>query len=162
MWVQGIVLMIGTVVLALLAWKCLEFEKSGSLQKLQIQELIASLKPAAPLGATPQTPLSRATTQAKNSAIQKLNVPWRDLLNAVERATPKNIALLSLDPDASNSMLVVVGEAGNPDSMLNYVNRLKEQDFFSDVRLVMHEINQQDPFAPYRFQIEAHWRETPP
>jgi hypothetical protein len=37
------------------------------------------------------------------------------------------------------------------------VEELKKQELFSDVALTRHEINEQDPARPIRFQIEAEW-----
>lgn len=150
------------VLLVVLGFAGLDYKKSLDKQRTQIQELSARLQAPVPPSAVADPSLSTAKMQAQNAAIQKLNLPWRDLLNAVERATPKNIALLSLEPDAGKNTLVVVAEAANPQGMLDYVSQLKAQSLFVEVRLAMHEISKQDPFMPYRFQIEARWREVAP
>lgn len=152
----------GIVSLVALALACWDFKKSEYQQHIQIQQLSAALHPPVQRSTVADTALSLAKTQALSTAIQKLNLPWRDLLDTVERSTPKNIALLSLEPDASKNTLVVVAESANAQAMLDYVSQLKGQDLFLEVRLVMHEISKQDPFAPYRFQIEARWREVAP
>jgi hypothetical protein len=41
--------------------------------------------------------------------------------------------------------------------MIAYVEALKKQDLFADVVLTRHEINEQDPMRPIRFQIDAEW-----
>jgi Tfp pilus assembly protein PilN len=45
--------------------------------------------------------------------------------------------------------------------MLAYVRQLGQQDWFSAVALVRHEINEQDPNRPIRFQVDAAWRPAP-
>ena len=148
--------------LVVLALACLNLINSEKKQHIQIQELKAKLRLPVQRSMSADVQLSAEKTKAQSAAIQKLNLPWRDLLDSVERATPNNIALLSLEPDAGKNTMLVVAESANSEAMLDYVSHLKEQDLFIDVRLVMHEISKQDPFAPYRFQIEARWREVAP
>jgi len=159
---SALMYVVGIALLVALALACLDSIASEQRQKSQIQELIAKLHGPVQRSPSADVQLSAEKIKAQNAAIQKLNLPWRDLLDTVERATPKNIALLSLEPDAGKNILRVVAESANSEAMLDYVSQLKGQELFVDVRLVMHEISKQDPFAPYRFQIEARWREVAP
>jgi Tfp pilus assembly protein PilN len=129
-------------------------------QRLAASKLQASLhqRTAAKPAAKPTT-ISEAQQIAVNHAIAQLNLPWRDMLDAVESATPKTIALLALEPDAKRSVLRVTAEAKNSDDMLDYVEEMKRQSFLDDVLLVRHEINDKDANRPLRFQLELHWRE---
>jgi Tfp pilus assembly protein PilN len=97
---------------------------------------------------------------AVNGAVAQLNLPWRDMFDALEAATPASIALLSIEPDAKKHLLRATAEAKNSDDMIGYVEELKKQSFFSSVLLTRHEINEQDPNKPIRFQFEAEWREA--
>jgi Tfp pilus assembly protein PilN len=160
--VSAVMYVMGIALLVALALACLDLINSEQKQHIQIQELVAKLHPPVQRSISADVQLSAEKTKAQSTAIQKLNLPWRDLLDTAERATPKNIALLSLEPDAGKNILLVVAESANSEAMLDYVSQLKGKDLFVDVRLVMHEINKQDPFAPYRFQIEARWREVVP
>jgi Tfp pilus assembly protein PilN len=101
-----------------------------------------------------------AQALAVNSAIAQLNLPWRDVLDAMEAATPPTIALLALEPDAKKRVLKGVAEAKSSDGMIAYIKQLKQQTFFGAVVLTRHEINEQDPNKPLRFQFEALWTET--
>jgi Tfp pilus assembly protein PilN len=94
---------------------------------------------------------------AVNGAIAKLNLPWRALHDAVRAATPPNIALLALEPDAKKRVLRITAEAKNSDDMLAYVARLGQEKLFGAVTLVRHEILEQDPNRPLRFQLDAGW-----
>ena len=48
-------------------------------------------------------PSAPAQAAAVNGAILQLNLPWRDLQDALAAATPASIALLALEPDAQAS-----------------------------------------------------------
>jgi Tfp pilus assembly protein PilN len=101
---------------------------------------------------------TEAQAVAVNAAILQLNLPWRALHDAVKAATPPSVALLALEPDAKRRTLRITAEARGSDEMLAYVERLQRQDWFADVALTRHEINQQDPNRPIRFQLDAQWR----
>lgn len=98
-------------------------------------------------------------TQAKavNAAIAQLNLPWHQLLDALEAATPPNIALLTIEPDAKKHLVKGMAEAKTSDDMIAYIESLKKQATFQNVVLTKHEINEQDPNKPLRFQFEAYW-----
>lgn len=101
--------------------------------------------------------ISDGQAASVNGAIAQLNLPWRDVFDAVEAATPKTVALLTLEPDAKRNLMRVMAEARNSDDMIAYIEQLKKQTFFTSVLLTKHEINEQDPNKPLRFQFEAQW-----
>lgn len=115
----------------------------------------ASQRPAAK---APPIPEGRAL--AVNAAIAQLNLPWSDVFDAIEAATPASIALVSIEPDAKKQLLKGEAEAISSDDMIAYIEQLKKVPLFSSVVLVKHEVNLQDPFKPYRFQFEAQWKEA--
>lgn len=98
---------------------------------------------------------------AVNQAILQLNLPWRAVLDAIEAATPAHIALLAIEPDANKQLVKGVAEAKSSEEMIAYVGQLKRQPFFDRVALTKHEINEQDPNKPLRFQFEAQWGQGP-
>jgi Tfp pilus assembly protein PilN len=100
---------------------------------------------------------SEAQAGAVNGAIAQLNLPWRDVFDAIEAATPAKIALLALEPDAKKHTIKGLAEAKTSDGMIAYIERLKQQSFFGAVMLTRHETNEQDPNTPIRFQFEAQW-----
>lgn len=111
--------------------------------------VVASAPPVPPVGA-PQA-------AAVNAAVMQLNLPWRALRDAIAEATPKDVALLALEPDPRRSSMKITAEAKTSDDMIGYVERLKQQELFSAVALMRHEINELDPNRPIRFQIDAQW-----
>ena len=123
-----------------------------------------SARVAAPLAvqAVARAPLATpAQAGAVNAAIRQLNLPWRDLHDAVRAATPATVALLALEPDAKRRVLRITAEARSSDDMLAYVERMGALDWFEGVALTRHEINEQDPNRPIRFQFDAQWRPQP-
>jgi hypothetical protein len=101
--------------------------------------------------------ISEEQKNAVNNAIAQLNLPWRDLLDALETATSANVALLSIEPDSKKQLVKGMAETKTSSDMISYIERLKKQKFFSAVVLTKHEINDQDANRPYRFQFEVQW-----
>jgi len=101
---------------------------------------------------------SEAQATAINAAILQLNLPWGGLHDAIRAATPASVALLAVEPDAKRRVLRITAEARNSDDMLAYVERVADQEWFAGVALTRHEINEQDPNRPIRFQFDAQWR----
>ena len=125
----------------------------------QKQELLALRSPVRDLRAQFEMPADRV--RAINRAIARLNLPWVPLFAAVEAAKPETVALLSLEPDAGKRMLKIVAETRKSADMLAFVDRLAKRAEFVNVTLQKHEISDQDVNRPYRFQLEARWREQP-
>jgi Tfp pilus assembly protein PilN len=117
---------------------------------------VAQARAAAPAVVRPPVPEAQAA--AVNAAVLQLNLPWRALHDALQAGTPPNIALLALEPDAKKSSLRITAEAKASDDMIAYVEQLQKADWFTTVTLARHEINEQDPNRPIRFQIDALWR----
>lgn len=92
-----------------------------------------------------------------NNAVLQLNLPWRELQDAVAAATPRTIALVALEPDPRKQVLKITAEAMSSDDMVDYVAELKQQETFSAVALTRHDVQEADPHRPLRFQLEATW-----
>ena len=101
--------------------------------------------------------ISEVQAGAVNAAALQLNLPWRALHDAIGAATPPEIAMLALEPDARKRTMKITAEAKTSDAMIGYVEELKKQELFTGVALSRHEINELDPARPIRFQIEAEW-----
>lgn len=104
--------------------------------------------------------IPEARAAAVNAAILQLNLPWSEVLDAIEEATPATVALLALEPDAKKHSVKAMAEAKSSDEMIAYIEQLKRQPFFGSVALSRHEINEQDANKPLRFQFEAQWKEA--
>lgn len=112
----------------------------------------------APVAVAARTRVPEAQAAAVNAAVLQLNLPWRALHDAVQAGTPANIALLALEPDAKKNTVRITAEARSSDDMIAYVEQLQKVDWFSTVILARHEVNEQDPNRPIRFQLDAQWR----
>lgn len=143
-----------TTVMTFSRWQ----EDQAELEALQAA-LAARASAARPLPvvATPKVALSEGQARAVNEAVMQLNLPWRELFEAVRAATPGSVALLALEPDAKRRTLRITAEARTSDDMLAYVARMQEQSWFGSVMLSRHEIAEQDPNRPLRFQLVAQW-----
>ncbi|WP_322401443.1 PilN domain-containing protein [Massilia luteola] len=132
-------------------------QRAEAQRTAQVAEARARAVARAPVAA-PMRTVPPAQAGAVNASVQQLNLPWRGLHDAVQAATPANIALLALEPDAKKSTVRITAEAKSSDDMIAYVEQLERIEWFTTVLLARHEINEQDPNRPIRFQVDAQWR----
>ena len=95
-----------------------------------------------------------------NDAIRRLNLPWDAIFTALNAAVSPQVALLSLEPDASAGVVRLTGETRSTESMLVLQRRLEQQPGIASAVVTKHELLVNSPGAPVRFWIEARW-ETP-
>jgi Tfp pilus assembly protein PilN len=105
-------------------------------------------------------PTELAQAQLVRQTSQRLSTPWADLLAALESA-PSNVALLVVEPSAAKRSVSLTAEAAQPTDMLAYLKALQGDARFADVVLVSHQVQQQAPGNPVRFQLRARWGEAP-
>lgn len=132
-------------------------EQQQELTDLQAALAVRSAPPPVVVAAAPKVTLAPAQVTAVNAAVGQLNLPWRDLAAALADATPASIALLALEPDAKRRTLRISAEAKNSDDMLAYITRLQAEEWFTGVVLMRHEVMQEDPNRPLRFQVSVQW-----
>lgn len=141
-------------------WHYLEQQRELDALRAALAARAAAPAPAAAAAAAPRKiVVPEQQAKAVNEAILQLNLPWRDLYEAVRAATPATVALLALEPDAKRHTLRLTAEAKSSDEMFAYVGKLQEQEWFTSVVLVRHEVAEQDPNRPLRFQVSAQWGE---
>ncbi len=126
-------------------------------QALQARQQSEQAGRAAAPPPVPAAQISQSQANAVNATVQRLNLPWRDLRDALDVATPDSVALLAIEPDPRTRVLTVLAEANGSDAMLAYIEQLKRQPFFVNVTLTKHETNELDPVRPLRFELEAQW-----
>lgn len=136
-------------------WQLMEQKREREHQLQHLRERVAAIS-ARPVEVA-RVAIPAAQASFVNGAILQLNLPWRELQDAVLAATPHTVALVAMEPDARKRLLKITAETKTSDDMVAYVEALKEQDSFSGVLLTRHEINEQDPNRPLRFQLEATW-----
>jgi len=101
-------------------------------------------------------PDPRATKAAAGVA-RDLQVPWAEMLAALENVQAKDVALLGVEPSATRHNIRITAETKSLESMLNYVDALRS-DSFPEVSLASHQVEPQTPGNPVRFVVQARWR----
>jgi hypothetical protein len=103
-------------------------------------------------------PVDAKQGAAVNAAVARLNLPWDALLDAVEAATPAQVALLSITPEPGRALVRIEAECGDSRGMIDYLTSLGRQPLFGAVNLVRHELSRDGPDSVIRFGIEVQWR----
>jgi len=96
-----------------------------------------------------------------NEVLNQITLPWDRLFQAVEWSSGKDVALLTIEPDAEKNEVKISGEAKNIAALLGYIKHLAEQDVFSNVYLQSHQVQQHNPEKPVRFALVVTWKLMP-
>ena len=94
-------------------------------------------------------------TRAAEAVMRQLTIPWAALVGALENASSRDVALLQLQPDASQRRLHLTAEARDRQAMFSYLARLEAAPALAEVHLISHELQQQDPQRPIQFSLQA-------
>jgi hypothetical protein len=89
--------------------------------------------------------------------VAQLSTPWSPLLSAIEQSKTQDIALLSIEPNRKKRQIMLTGQAKNIASTLQYIKQLEQLAPISEVYLLKHSIDQNDPFKPVGFTLLAKW-----
>ncbi len=141
-----------------------------ALRKLETQLVQARPRPVqrVPLSASQQREQDLQLKLVAD-AVRQLNLPVTRLIKTVQAPRDVRVALLGLDLNnqggtendggKAGGALKIAAEAETAQDMINYLAFLNEQPLFKSVYLVKHEMNMTAPDHPYRFQMEAQWRQ---
>lgn len=108
-------------------------ERESALVTLRAQQA-ANAVPAAPAAHFP--PPSAEQVELVNAAITQLNLPWPALLDALDAARPTDVALLRIEPRASQRSLRVVAESERAEAVFDFADALGKQTVFAQLRPV--------------------------
>ena len=110
-----------------------------------------------------KVPRQRTEEQAKevDAVVRQLTLPWGPLIETVENAGSKDVAILQLQPEAQQRVLRITAEARSQDAMVDYLKRLAEARGFGQVHLLSHQVQQEDPHRPVQFAAQASFRGMP-
>jgi hypothetical protein len=125
------------------------------MQAGDLTSLAAKLSP--PRVADSATPNDSRAAKAAVGVARDLQVPWSELLTALESVQAKDVALLGVEPSPIRHNVRITAEAKNTDAMLNYVDALRG-DSFPEVNLSSHQFETNTPGDPVRFVVQARWR----
>ncbi len=92
-------------------------------------------------------------------SFQRLATPWKNLFSALESTATDKVALLAVEPDPKTGTVMISGESKDYLAALNYVLGLSQAKTLSNVRLVKHEVRQNNPQRPVGFSISASWKD---
>jgi hypothetical protein len=95
--------------------------------------------------------------RAARQVVAQLNVPWDRLFRALEEIDEKDVGVLAISPDANKQQVKLQMEAKSLESMLSYHRKLAESPVFSDMALTDHQVVQDDPDKPVRFNMNGTW-----
>lgn len=145
------------IVAALLMAAALWQARAGRQAIAALHAEAASLQRAgqSAVAARAQATIGPERTRAINDAIRRLNLPWEDILVALNKAATPHVALLALEPEVQNSVIKLQAEAKSFDAMLNYQRHLEE--LFPEAVLTRHEVLLKEPGAPVRFSLHTRW-----
>ncbi len=123
--------------------------------QLELERLIAVADLAGPQRRT--VPQARLDEEAKSAeaVVRSLTLPWAALVQAVEQAATRDVALLQVQPDAESRLLRLTAEARNREAMFEYVRRLGAAPGLVDVHVVSHQVQRDDPLRPVQFSVQA-------
>ena len=102
-------------------------------------------------------PKERLDEQAKNAeaVVRQLTLPWGSLIGAIEQAATRDVAILQLQPDAEQRVLRLTAEARNREAMFEYLKRLGAARELTNVVLVSHQVQRDEPQQPIQFSVQA-------
>lgn len=136
------------------------YEQAQAQQQLAALEEVRAKPTARSVTRAKSDPTENTQAQLVRQASHRLNTPWADLLAALESA-PTNAALLLVEPAAAKRTVSLTVETADSAGMLGYLKALQGDVRFSEVVLVSHQVQQQVPGTPLRFQLRAQWGEAP-
>ena len=143
---RGLILLATASLLFALAALQVGFKLSENAGQTRLLTGARSTANKSALPAKPARLSAMETASAKfvRQTSRTLETPWADLLTTLESA-PSNVALLQIDPSATNRSLSLTAEAADFPSMLNYVQALQSDQRLSNVVLVSHQVQLQAP-----------------
>jgi Tfp pilus assembly protein PilN len=110
----------------------------------------------------PQVSMSKermdAEVKSAESVVRELALPWASLVQAIEQASTRQVALLQLQPDAEKRIVKLTAEARSREAMFDYMRRLGAANGLADVHIVSHQVQREDPQHPIQFSVQASFR----
>jgi hypothetical protein len=105
-------------------------------------------------------PVDPRVSKAANQIARELQMPWAEMLAALEAVPTTDVALLGVEPSALRHVVRIQAEAKNSAVMLDYLQALQAGPQFSDVWLTSHLVQAQTPGNPVRFIVQLKWSGT--
>ena len=162
-WIGAAMLMAGVVLatLALLEYRAVREELAAQESSVaQIRKSAQRSAAGAVTGPRDQEAAAQEVMLAQ-VALQRLALRWDRLFGALESARGTGVALLAIEPDPAKNTVRLTAEARTAEDMLAYIERLQAAEGLGEVTLASHQIKQNDPLQPLRFNVVASWVKQP-
>ncbi|HSV70550.1 MAG TPA: hypothetical protein VLI72_10580 [Methylibium sp.] len=158
-WAGWLALLAAALLAAVVAQRYGEIDERRAAAE-QRHELLAARRQgaAAQRAVAPPDPRTLAALQRARLIIDELALPWLGLLDAVESADAAGLGLLSLQPNARDRSVRLVGEARTLAEVLAYVERLAAQPALQQVHLLGYKSLVRDGANIVSFQVAATWK----
>jgi len=154
----GWLLLSAGVVAALLA--AVQFQSAQAARMALASELnAANGKLTNPRGDSARAgpPVDPRVSKAANQIAHELQMPWAEMLAALEAVPTNEVVLLGVEPSALRHAVRITAEAKNSVVMLDYLQALQGGRQFSDVWLSSHQVQALTPGTPVRFIVQLKW-----
>lgn len=154
----GWVLLAAGLIAALLAG--VQFESAQAARMARATELnTATGRHPGAKGETVRTgpPVDPRVSKAAHQIARELQMPWAEMLAALEAVPAPEVALLGVEPSALRHVVRITAEAKNSAAMLDYLQALQAGREFQDVWLTSHLVQAQTPGTPVRFIVQLKW-----
>jgi Tfp pilus assembly protein PilN len=157
-----LLLVLAMLVAVLVAGRYAELSVATAEHEARVVQLQRELARQATTRPVPADERATAAELKQAAAVsERLALPWDGLLRGIERAAQRrdrDVALLSIRPDAHRRLVKITGEARDFQAMIRYAKALAQDPNMDDVYIESHQIQEKDPQHPVRFEIAAHWR----
>jgi Tfp pilus assembly protein PilN len=87
--------------------------------------------------------------------VRQLALPWAALIEAIERAASRDVAILQLEPNAETHSVRLTAEARSREAMFEYLRRLGAARGLAEVHVVSHQVQRDEPQRPIKFAVQA-------
>jgi len=154
----GAVALVGSLALAVALvarHDALQQERAALQARLELQQAGARAAPAS--AARPAGDEAKSVERVTH----QLALPWPEMIESVESAANRQVALLQVQPEPGRGLLRVTAEAGTQQAMLDYVRRLGESQALASAHLVSHQVRREGGARPIQFVAQATLRERP-
>jgi Tfp pilus assembly protein PilN len=98
--------------------------------------------------------------KAAEVVVRSLTLPWASLVETLEKASTRDVALLQLQPDAQNRLVRLTLEARSRQAMFDYLRRFGASRTLADAHILSHQVQIEDPQRPIQFSVQATIRDA--
>jgi Fimbrial assembly protein (PilN) len=153
--------MLGALLLLLaiicLGWEFFHLRQANSLQSEVLQQTNTTTSKASARPSTGGSPEAARSLAVAVATSRQLATPWAGLLQSLESAATRDVALLKIEPNALEGQLRITGEARNTAAVLNYVQKVQSTTALAELVLQSHQLANEKPGSPTRFVLSGTW-----